>query len=386
MAAGLLLAGALAAPAAPSGPAACTIEGTRGKDRLVGTDGPDVICAGKGRDRIKSGAGDDLIRSGRGRDRVKAGDGDDRLSGGRGDDHLYGEEDDDVLIGGPGDNVLDAGPGVNQCSDGGSFEIRDGVCYRSIVVERLLVTPEVVDTSKQPQRIAVELTAQDIGEPGESAPIDERVIELRVLHGLHDSEGSHPYFAGAQLKLVAGDRSRATWSGQIDLPSQMPHRRYPLFLIFHGSATVESWAFTWDALEAAGAPGWIDQEGPGDDARPVLTDLQLSAQEIDTSESSQDVSVELTATDDLSGVREVEIGWREPDGSHFLSGMRPASAPSDDKWVGRLYFPQGSPPRRYELVVRLGDRWGAAVYDAPTLQAMGLPSYIEQVGQGEAEP
>jgi Ca2+-binding RTX toxin-like protein len=59
----------------------CTIEGTRGRDRLRGTPGNDVICAFGGRDVVDGRGGSDIIFGGPGADRIK---------GGRGKDALYG--------------------------------------------------------------------------------------------------------------------------------------------------------------------------------------------------------------------------------------------------------------------------------------------------------
>jgi Ca2+-binding RTX toxin-like protein len=59
----------------------CTIEGTRGRDRLRGTPGNDVICAYGGRDVVNGLGGSDIVFGGPGADNIK---------GGRGKDALYG--------------------------------------------------------------------------------------------------------------------------------------------------------------------------------------------------------------------------------------------------------------------------------------------------------
>jgi hemolysin type calcium-binding protein len=59
----------------------CTIEGTRGRDRLRGTPGNDVICAFGGRDTINGLGGADIVFGGPGADKI---------TGGRGKDALYG--------------------------------------------------------------------------------------------------------------------------------------------------------------------------------------------------------------------------------------------------------------------------------------------------------
>jgi len=98
-------------------PRGCTIEGTRGDDRLVGTSGDDVICGDRG---------DDVISGGGGRDVVFGDGGDDVVSGGADDDTLYGAAGNDVLTGGDGFDVLSGGPGDDTLSGGSGSDHHEG--------------------------------------------------------------------------------------------------------------------------------------------------------------------------------------------------------------------------------------------------------------------
>jgi len=90
----------------------CTVEGTRGKDRLRGTSGNDVIC-GKG--------GNDILIGARGKDQLKGGSGNDTLRGGRNADSLRGGRGRDVLVGGQNRDTCHGGGGrdrVRNCERG----------------------------------------------------------------------------------------------------------------------------------------------------------------------------------------------------------------------------------------------------------------------------
>jgi Putative glucoamylase/RTX calcium-binding nonapeptide repeat (4 copies)/Protein of unknown function (DUF3131) len=110
-------------------PRGCTVQGTRGDDRLDGTAGDDVICGEGGDDVINAGGGRDVVFGDAGEDAVAGGLGGDTLYGGEGDDTLAGADGADVLSGGPGDDTLTGGPdgdhheggtGTNRCPDLGA--------------------------------------------------------------------------------------------------------------------------------------------------------------------------------------------------------------------------------------------------------------------------
>jgi WD40-like Beta Propeller Repeat/RTX calcium-binding nonapeptide repeat (4 copies) len=149
-------------------PAACTVTGTSGADRLVGRPGDDVICGLGGSDMLAGRGGQDVISGGRGEDTISyqwvpgpglrvhlplhasargtveflsgiedvigsrfedtiRGDGvPNVLRGSAGDDYVIGARGRDLLFGGPDDDTVDAhdghpgdiaygGPGLDRC-------------------------------------------------------------------------------------------------------------------------------------------------------------------------------------------------------------------------------------------------------------------------------
>ncbi len=114
-----------------SGPAGCTITGTRGDDTLNGTTADDVICGlggndvirgNLGFDRLYGGEGDDDLSGDAANDLLVGGNGADRLAGGAGDDTLFGGAGNDALFGGDGNDALDGGDGRDACDGGGDVD------------------------------------------------------------------------------------------------------------------------------------------------------------------------------------------------------------------------------------------------------------------------
>jgi uncharacterized repeat protein (TIGR01451 family) len=105
-------------------PAACTLTGTSGDDRLTGTPGDDVLCGAGGNDtligfggndRLSGGPGNDHLNGGAGNDVLIGGSGKDRLSGGPGTDRLSGGSGSDRMAGGPGKDRLNGGASRDRC-------------------------------------------------------------------------------------------------------------------------------------------------------------------------------------------------------------------------------------------------------------------------------
>ena len=95
----------------PVAPAACTIVGTDGNDRLRGTPGNDVICGLGGNDALIGRGGRDRLLSGKGKDVARGGPGSDRVRGAGGRDRLLGAGGRDRLLAGPGADRLRGGAG-----------------------------------------------------------------------------------------------------------------------------------------------------------------------------------------------------------------------------------------------------------------------------------
>lgn len=120
---------------ADTGPAAATLVGSAGRDRLRGGEGDDELSGGGGNDALYGGDGGDTLDGGNGNDRLDGGAGADRLSGGadndrlaggEGDDTLEGEEGNDRIAGGAGDDRLSGGAGNDRLAGGDGNDTLEG--------------------------------------------------------------------------------------------------------------------------------------------------------------------------------------------------------------------------------------------------------------------
>lgn len=87
------------------------INGTEGDDVICGTPGDDIINGLGGNDIIWGGGGNDTITGGAGTDTIYGEDGNDHIDGGEGDDTEYAGDGDDYVAGGPGADLLFGGDG-----------------------------------------------------------------------------------------------------------------------------------------------------------------------------------------------------------------------------------------------------------------------------------
>ena len=128
----LYVASPLPGAAAQGFPATCrglpvTIMGTPQDDLIIGTDGDDVIAGLEGNDTIRAGPGNDVVCGGPGNDII---------NGGLGRDKLFGQEHADVFKGSRGRDRIHGGPR----SDG-----------------------DVLDLSRAPRAVSVDLASGEIG-------------------------------------------------------------------------------------------------------------------------------------------------------------------------------------------------------------------------------
>ena len=109
-----LLRGDLGADRISAGTGDDTVSGGRGRDRLNGRAGKDRISGGRSADRIAGGTGNDRLSGNSGNDRLKGGSGGDRVAGGAGRDRIVGGSGRDKLSGGSGGDRIAARDGARD--------------------------------------------------------------------------------------------------------------------------------------------------------------------------------------------------------------------------------------------------------------------------------
>ncbi len=123
---------------------------------------------------------------------------------------------------------------------------------------------------------------------------------------------------------------------------------------------------------------------------PTLTTLTLAPDTVNTSTSARTVTIDITATDDFSGIHVVRAGLKGPTGVQFdtsFFGEPSTGTPTNGTWRLDVTLPQYSPQGTYELTVELVDGDGNTLTLTPAdLTALGVPSLVVQEAAGDVNP
>jgi hypothetical protein len=340
-----------AAPAAPElserppDPRGCTIIGDGAANVLRGTAGRDVICGFGGDDVISGNGGGDLIYGDAGADTIYAGsavgrsnplavvavrvvglgggtidggEGDDAVFGspepevingssgadtveaGGGDDVISGGPDDDFLLGQAGFDTIDGGAGLNRC-DRDSGEPLEPTCFYDTAAPALVsmsFAPSSVDTSTGSKDITVQARITDdlVGPAGPgytSSPSQVRFTNAAT--------GQNITAMFESPSRVSGDAQDGVYEDTITLPYGAAQGTWTAtsFLLVDQVGNSRT---LWTAdMTGAGIDTDFVQTGVGDAAAPQLVSMSISPTRVDTAGSSQEITVEVRVTDDLTG-------------------------------------------------------------------------------------
>lgn len=363
-----------ASPAAYGGSPKCTIIGSNGPDVLRGQPGPDVICGRGGDDRITGGKGADRILGGAGADRLRGGPGQDTMIGGRGWDRCH-------------DSALSF---FFSCERKPRSPVAPtDALPNPTPLEAPDVSPPTpvffsfagrwVDSSAEAAEMAFNLEAWDPSGIGS------------VSIGIEGPEG--PW---RQIELEGGPDERYTVEQGIAIPASTPAGAYRL-----ASLTISDRKGNTRTLSGLqnGANGpYFEFEvfaGPDLEA-PELTDLSLSANEVDTSEGPATITISIGARDELSGVKSATAIVVMPDwvpGPVQIGGGGIETPPSegtkhDGVWTQPHAMAEGAMPGYYRIHrVYLTDLVGnTRSYSQQKLEELGYPTEFLQSDGGDTTP
>ncbi len=136
-----------------------------------------------------------------------------------------------------------------------------------------------------------------------------------------------------------------------------------------------------------GESAQLCETGLGDVTPPSVTSLAISPTSVDTSTSAKAVTVNVHATDDLSGVSAIEINLSN--GSRWISAPAQLTAGTrlHGTWDGTLTLPEGSAAGSYVLSVSVIDNVGNHhTYSSQELEALGFPNAVTETGAGDTTP
>ena len=142
-------------------------------------------------------------------------------------------------------------------------------------------------------------------------------------------------------------------------------------------------SFESESLKAQGFPGTVQvNDSTADTEAPVFQSLSFSPATVDTSSSSQTVTVTAHITDNQSGVGSESFIWfRSPDRSITLSGARfflVSGTSTDGTYQATETFPKSSMPGAWTASGALVDEAkNSRSFESESLKAQGFPGTVE---------
>jgi hypothetical protein len=144
-------------------------------------------------------------------------------------------------------------------------------------------------------------------------------------------------------------------------------------------------------LEAKGFPDTIQVESIEDEEPPALAGLSFSSSAVDTTASSQSVTVEAHITDNLSGVESAAIVFESPSGKQTTgkaSFTKVSGTETDGMYEATVTFKQFIQSGTWKVrAVNLEDNVGnEANVTASQLESKGLPATVHVVSNEDTQP
>jgi hypothetical protein len=241
--------------------------------------------------------------------------------------------------------------------------------------------PEVTGVSASPAAIETCQQAQTVTVSVGASVTPTSVGGLRV-----SLAGPGGQLVAGYASLESGTAHAGTWSAALTLPRYSRQGAWAI--------SVQAWDSTYNEtylassqLAARGYASAVQETCPGDVTAPQVAAASLTPASINTLSEARTVTVEAHATDDLSGVATLTASLSG--GGHTVSA--PAHLVSgtalDGQWAASLAIPRWAPQGTWTLALGTADVLGnAQSYSADQLAARGLPSSIQQTGEGDTEP
>ena len=214
--------------------------------------------------------------------------------------------------------------------------------------------PPSVDVSSSDQVIEVRLSATD-----DSSGLDFSQCCTSLIQIRSPSSQQYRFLWGSTMTLVSGDATNGVWSGIFPMPMSSEAGDWVVAAVSLIDAAQNSLFVQEFQLAALGVPELPVTSAPDDTTFPSLTGFSFSPTVINTSASSQFVTVTLDATDDLSGVVfapttpsvsffENGVQFRSPSGNQirraafFSPFALIAGTPQSGTWQAQVFFQQYS--------------------------------------------
>ena len=252
-------------------------------------------------------------------------------------------------------------------------------------------SPSTINTSAGPQTITVSLQVAD-SQSGADFSNSSACGWNVYLSRAGASATESLLLWGGNFTLVSGTAQNGVWQATLTVP-QYSGGNWSLTNVCLSDAATNRVNLTSAQLTAMGInPVLTDSSTPADTTPPVLTGLSFAPPVVDTSSSSQNVTVTLSASDDISGVyfgrwnstyTYGQVGFQSPSGKQAVEVIIPslppiAGTPLAGTWQLTAHWPQFSEQGTWTVfrLLLLDTVGNYAHYSPAQLTALGFPSTI----------
>ena len=199
--------------------------------------------------------------------------------------------------------------------------------------------------------------------------------------------------SGSNFTLVSGTAQNGIWQATLTMP-RYSGVNWAFTQVNLSDAVTNHITLTSTQLAAMGiSPLLTDSSAPSDTTPPTLTGLSITPPVADTSSSSQNITVTLSASDDISGVFfglfnstyfYVDAEFQSPSGNQLVIATQNYSHPAPiagtplaGTWQLTALWPQFSEEGTWNLnYLALQDTVGNSVFYTPAQnQCAALPDY-----------
>src|SRR5262249_10484736 len=141
-------------------------------------------------------------------------------------------------------------------------------------------------------------------------------------------------------------------------------------------------------IRRRGWPTQLQVTSARDEVRPTLDALRFGPTSIDTTLAAADVKIDYAASDDLSGVRFLELNFVSPSGIAKKSGSVKLDSTRAVSGSMTIKFPRHSEPGRWILAgILVADAVGnTSMLDSYGISNLGYPTVLEVKSDPDRTP
>jgi Bacterial Ig-like domain (group 3)/Carboxypeptidase regulatory-like domain/IPT/TIG domain/Bacterial Ig-like domain len=237
------------------------------------------------------------------------------------------------------------------------------------VIDELLLKPTSVDTTASSQTVTA------------LAHITDDLSGLKSVSLLFSSPGGGQSTASAEFKRTAGDANNGAYEIPVTFKQFSEAGAWNLTTIRLTDVAGNERVLEAGQIEEFGFPHVVQVEGESDVEGPSLNELSIEPSTVDTSTSSQGVTLRAHIDDDLSGFAKGSIVFRSPSGEQTAGGFefkRYAGSATSGDYEIPVVFKEFSETGPWNIAeIRLVDAAGnQTVLEPGQIEELGLPHTV----------